>query len=468
MEEAARVSINPGREMQLADGCEGTFDTDSHPDEIDVLLALTWCRNVLATAYSQAKMDRHRLDLGELEAQAAECAAIVNAATAVQTVRIAQYAATEQTTDANGTEIQIDRGIGHVEEFADTDLAPALCWSERQATARIGEGVDAVTTAPALLDLMGAGAIDSWRVRRVTEILAFAPDHVAGAIVDTLIARGVTGWTSTQISRRTRTLLTRLDPIAAETQHTAAARDAVGVFLSPSAHNGYTDWRATLPTDRSSVAYAALDALARELHAETTTGKTLAQCRADALVDLILSNAHVETTFVFEVPVDRVPSEAGSATGTQVATIGDVEVLGVGPISGGVIRHLSAQLGSRISRVLCDPSTGTRLDTTTRTYSPTTAIRRFVENRDRHCRFPGCTRPPRYCDADHVIPWPRGETSPANLQLLCRHHHRAKHETGWRVHMAPDGDCTWTSPTGRIYETRPEAVLMGQSSRLAS
>ncbi|MBO1754810.1 HNH endonuclease signature motif containing protein [Allobranchiibius sp. CTAmp26] len=428
--------------------------------DIDVTEALQQCRSLLAAAYSQAKKDRHRLGLSELESQAAECAAIVNAATAVQTIRVAQYAATERASDADGTDVEIDRGIGHVEEFADTDLAPAMCWSERQATARIAEAVDAVTIAPALLDLMGAGVIDSWRLRRITEVLAYAPHDIAGDVVDTLIARGVTGWTPTQVSRRTRTLLTRLDPIAAETQHSAAARDAVGVFVSPSAHSGYTDWRATLPTDRSSAAYAALDALARELHAETTTGKTLAQCRADALTDLILANAHIETTVVFHVPVDR-----ASKTQSQSA-IGDVAVAGVGSISGDTIRRLTAQLGTRVARVLTDPTAGTHLDTTTRAYSPTIAIRRFVETRDEHCRFPGCTAPPKDCDADHVIPWPRGETTPANLQLLCRHHHRAKHETGWRVRMSDNGECTWTSPTGRIYETRPEAMIAARASRM--
>ncbi|MBO1765424.1 HNH endonuclease signature motif containing protein [Allobranchiibius sp. GilTou38] len=420
---------------------------------------------MLAAAYSQAKIDRHRLDLGDLESQAAECAAIANAATAVQTLRVAQYAATERTSDSDGTDIEIDRGIGHVEEFADTDLAPAMCWSERQATARVGDAVDAVTVAPALLDLMGAGAIDSWRLRRVTEILAYAPDHIASHVVDTLIARGVTGWTPTQISRRTRTLLTRLDPIAAETQHSAAARDAVGVFVSPSAHTGYTDLRATLATERAHTAYAAVDALARELHAETTTGKTLAQCRADALTDLILANAHIETTVVFQVPVDRT---LGNGELSAVSAIGSVDVAGVGTICGDTVRRLTAELGTRIARVLTDPTAGTHLDTTTRTYSPTVAIRRFVETRDEHCRFPGCTAPPKNCDTDHVIPWPRGETTPSNLQLLCRHHHRAKHETGWRVRMNDNGECTWISPTGRIHETKPEAMIGAESTQLTA
>ncbi len=58
-------------------------------------------------------------------------------------------------------------------------------------------------------------------------------------------------------------------------------------------------------------------------------------------------------------------------------------------------------------------------------------------------------------DADHVVPWPAGPTEVANLQLLCRHHHRTKHEAGWTVTMTPDGTCAWTGRSGRLFTTQP-------------
>jgi hypothetical protein len=72
---------------------------------------------------------------------------------------------------------------------------------------------------------------------------------------------------------------------------------------------------------------AAIDKHARELHAATTTGETLAECRADALADLILSNATVSTHLVVQVPVypgttagampAGTPFEAGSTAGPR-------------------------------------------------------------------------------------------------------------------------------------------------------
>ena len=53
-------------------------------------------------------------------------------------------------------------------------------------------------------------------------------------------------------------------------------------------------------------------------------------------------------------------------------------------------------------------------------------LRDAVAFRDRTCRADGCSVPAEHCDLDHRIPWPEGPTSGANLQALCRRHHRMK------------------------------------------
>jgi hypothetical protein len=59
--------------------------------------------------------------------------------------------------------------------------------------------------------------------------------------------------------------------------------------------------------------------------------------------------------------------------------------------------------------------------------------------RDRHCAFPGCTRPPVACDAHHIRHWADGGvTSLSNLVLLCRRHHTIIHSTPWEVRLDPD------------------------------
>src|SRR5687767_710450 len=51
--------------------------------------------------------------------------------------------------------------------------------------------------------------------------------------------------------------------------------------------------------------------------------------------------------------------------------------------------------------------------------------------------------------------WDGGRTKLANLALLCRGHHRAVHEDGYGMHVAPDGGITFTRPDGRLLPDAP-------------
>ena len=90
----------------------------------------------------------------------------------------------------------------------------------------------------------------------------------------------------------------------------------------------------------------------------------------------------------------------------------------------------------------------------TRTISP--ALRRALAARDRQCRFPGCQN--RRCDAHHVRHWADGgATALDNLVLLCRRHHRAVHENGYRVTVDAVGEVQFVRPNGRPLPAAPPA-----------
>ncbi|HEV2012343.1 MAG TPA: DUF222 domain-containing protein [Candidatus Dormibacteraeota bacterium] len=79
------------------------------------------------------------------------------------------------------------------------------------------------------------------------------------------------------------------------------------------------------------------------------------------------------------------------------------------------------------------------------------STRRALESRDRHCVFPGCGRPPVWCDGHHLVWWTKGgATALPNLALLCRPHHRMMHEEGWRLERHKDGRFVAIPPTRRI------------------
>jgi hypothetical protein len=81
----------------------------------------------------------------------------------------------------------------------------------------------------------------------------------------------------------------------------------------------------------------------------------------------------------------------------------------------------------------------------TRVVSP--AQRQALAVRDGGCVFPGCSRPLAWCEAHHVRHWlDGGPTDLDNLALLCRAHHRAVHEGGWRLIRGPDGQFSATPP----------------------
>ena len=93
----------------------------------------------------------------------------------------------------------------------------------------------------------------------------------------------------------------------------------------------------------------------------------------------------------------------------------------------------------------------------TRTIPP--ALRRALQHRDQHCRFPGCGG--RFTQGHHLHHWAQGgPTTLSNLALLCRRHHRAVHEDGYQVEREPDGALRFRRPDGRtLPDVPPPAAL---------
>ena len=75
--------------------------------------------------------------------------------------------------------------------------------------------------------------------------------------------------------------------------------------------------------------------------------------------------------------------------------------------------------------------------------------------RDAGCSFPGCDRPPQWCERHHVLDWLNGgPTDLQNLTLLCAYHHHHFASRGWTCQMIDDLP-TWIPPKWVDREQRP-------------
>ncbi|HEU4356707.1 MAG TPA: DUF222 domain-containing protein [Actinomycetota bacterium] len=111
---------------------------------------------------------------------------------------------------------------------------------------------------------------------------------------------------------------------------------------------------------------------------------------------------------------------------------GRSELTDVGPVTPETARRLACD--AKISRIIMDGGSQP-LDVGRSSKVVPPALRRAVIVRDGGCRFPGCGRPPSWCDAHHIRHWADGgRTALDNLVLLCRPHHRAIHR-GFRVQI---------------------------------
>jgi 5-methylcytosine-specific restriction endonuclease McrA len=130
--------------------------------------------------------------------------------------------------------------------------------------------------------------------------------------------------------------------------------------------------------------------------------------------------------------------------------------------------HVSAETSRRLA---CDASRvvlrhdaeGRTVEVGARTRTIPPALRRALLHRDRTCRFPGCHV--RVGQGHHVRHWAQGgPTTLTNLVLLCRRHHHAVHEEGYRVARDPDGTLCFALPNGRpLPEVPPTAAVPAEA-----
>jgi Domain of unknown function (DUF222)/HNH endonuclease len=236
---------------------------------------------------------------------------------------------------------------------------------------------------------------------------------------------------------RTLTQATRLrldpDGVLADANHAHQRR----WFDCDQTYGGVWVMRGELDADNGALVKTALDALSHPAGPGDT--RLASQRRADALVELAATQLRCGDHRDVHGQRPHLMVTVSADTLRSGADAPPAELRGVGPIHPETARRLACDaVRTMVTVASTAGSTGVMpLSVGRATRTIPAHLRTALHLRDQGCRFPGCDRPPGWTDGHHIIHWAEGgPTELENLVSLCRPHHRAVHEQGWRIHIA--------------------------------
>jgi hypothetical protein len=364
--------------------------------------------------------------------------------------------------------------------------ASTASWLRRRLRMSAGAAAGWVRTARALYrgpltrtgQALADGAISPAHAQVLAASTQDLPDHTA-AEAEPVLLEAARRLDPSRLRRVVAHLRLVADPEGAETQ-AERRHERRGLWLA-STWEGMVALQGLLDPEAGQSLLAALEPLARPANASDE--RSASQRRADALAELarrsleagrLPQSGGVRPQLLVTVDLDSLLDHPGGLGG---------EVGGPWPLDpetcrrlacdGAVTRvvvsrhptnhhqdpghhhdpggdaHLAGQLQTAAARLPPTlggaPSQPLEVGRTSRVV--TAAQRAALVVRDGGCAFPDCDRPPAWCEAHHLRHWLHGgPTDLANLALLCRAHHRAVHEGGWRLAGGPDGRLAATPP----------------------
>lgn len=326
------------------------------------------------------------------------------------------------------------------------DIAVRLGLSEATVRAQAFDAATLRRRLPLLWTRFCEGDLSVPNARAAADLVRALPDDVSRRFDDALLE--ISGLAPARFRHRARVLSERIHPIPLLERAKLAAQTR-DVWIEND-RDGMAELGMRMPAVEAHRAWARIESAARDLVRLDDEHRTLAQLRADVVAGILTgddTDAPTRVAVAVTVPVLTLlgfSDEPGTLDG-------------YGPIDAETARRLAAHAPS-FTRLLTHPVSSVVLDLDRTTYRPPADLKRWLEVSDQTCRFPGCGRLARTSDLDHTVDFQHGgATSAANLAHLCRHHHRLKHMTRWRVTREPDdaGRLSWTSPTGHRADDCP-------------
>ena len=268
------------------------------------------------------------------------------------------------------------------------------------------------------------------------------PEHLAG-VVDSMV-EACDVLTRREVVRLIAHARATLKP-PAELETEEAALRLGRAFRRVRSCAGLTVFELRLDAEGAAIVESAIDSLSRprpELRLDGGVGevdpRTPAARRGDALLEVIGRGVAAPEG------VTRSPRTTLVVTMTLEALLEQARGAGLldndAALSPAAVRRLACEAGIA-PKVLGARSEVLDLGYTQRLFGP--AQRRALAVRDGGCSFPGCTIPPMWCEAHHVVHWLHGgRTDLANGALLCGRHHTVVHRRALTATVTATG-VTW-------------------------
>ncbi|MFD0745092.1 DUF222 domain-containing protein [Phytohabitans flavus] len=332
------------------------------------------------------------------------------------------------------------------------------------AAKRLADLAKAVDERPALDGALAAGAVNAEQATVIATTVRDLPADLGPDLVDeaeAVLIGQAEQFEPTILRKAGERILTHVAPEIAEARDAAALQRQEArawqarAFQLTRLGDGRVRLTGWLDEAGAATVNAALDPLCAPRH-DNDEPRTPAQRRADALVEV----CHLATR------TERLPDNGGQRPHVVVTMPFDVvqQQLGVGTLDTG--GRLSP---TQVRQMACDAQVipavlggdGQVLDLGRTRRLISGSLRRALELRDRGCAFPGCDRPPRWCDGHHIQAWADGgPTSLNNSVLLCSYHHGIIHRGQWIVRLrAEDGRPEFVPPAYVDLRQRPRRNL---------
>ena len=344
------------------------------------------------------------------------------------------------------------------------ELGAIMRVADRTMQRRIDEARTIVEDYPTALEAWEAGRIVRAHVLTIVAAGSVLPPELRGVFADAAIPKCERD-TPNRVRPTLEMLAQHLHPRSFQERHQEAAAGRC-VRIVPTS-DGMSELIAKMPTALAEGIHDRLTRMGRAIvdtrgeraagvDAEivATDARTTEQVRADLLADLLLAGTPAldDTSGTTAGPLGKIRARIQVVIPAH-ALAGDdhdaCDLVGRSPIDPATARVLAGG-NTQWERLVTHPVTGSVLAVDS--YRVPEEMRRYLQARDQHCRFPGCRQAAIRCEIDHNVDHALGgKTHTCNLCHLCQRHHSMKQFTSWRVRQLSGGVLEWTSPLGRTY-----------------